>query len=344
MGGARTEVTDATTRVLIESAAFDAPSVRRAAKRTGLATDASYRFERGVDETGQLRAAARAAALLAEVAGGRLAAGVADVVSRAYTPRWTTLRVSRIARLLGTPVPEDEARRLLAAIGFETTGEGDTLTVAIPAWRPDVSREVDVVEEVARLVGLERLPAVAAVPVALAPVREDPTFGLLDRMRRRAVAYGFSDLATNSLVSAATAAAYADAAWSGHDRPTVETLNPVSQEMAVLRPSLLPGLVQAAAYNAARGADALRMVDVGHVYARALSGEATVVDGYAETPALALAMTGLAERAAWDRPARAADVYDLKGIVLDLLADAGVADVEETPNLSRRGRPTTASS
>ncbi|HEX8298528.1 MAG TPA: phenylalanine--tRNA ligase subunit beta, partial [Rubricoccaceae bacterium] len=187
MGGASTEVTASTTRVLIESAVFDAPSVRRASKRLGLSTDASYRFERGVDETAQLRAAARAAALLAEVAGGTLAPGVADVVSRPATPRTTTLRLSRVERLLGVAVAEDEARRLLAAIGFETAGNGDSLTVSIPPWRPDVAREVDVVEEVARLVGLDRLPAVASVPVALAPTPEPPLFSLLDRARRRLV-------------------------------------------------------------------------------------------------------------------------------------------------------------
>ena len=333
MGGAGSEVTDSTTRVLIESAAFDAPSVRRASKRLGLSTDASYRFERGVDETAQLRAAARAAGLLAEVAGGALAPGVADVVSRPVAPRTTTLRLSRVERLLGVAVPADEARRLLAAIGFETAGPGEpaagTLTVSIPPWRPDVAREADVVEEVARLVGLDRLPAVASVPVALAPAPEAPLAGVLDRARRRAAVLGFHDLATNSLVPAATAAAYADPAWTGHARAVVETLNPISQEMAALRPSLLPGLVQAAAYNAARGADALRLVDVGHVYARAASGEATTVEGYFEASMIALAMFGTAERQAWDRPARAADFYDLKGVVLDLLADAGVADVEE---------------
>ena len=335
MGGASTAVTEATTRILLESAGFDAPSVRRAAKALGLSTDASYRFERGVDPAGQMHAAARAAGLLAEVAGGRLG-GAADIVSRPYTPRTTTLRLSRIARLLGVAVPEDEARRLLAAIGFETTPTGtsetggDTFAVTIPSWRPDVAREVDVIEEVARLVGLDRLPAVETVPVGLAPAWDDPLAGVLDRARRRVAVLGFHDLATNSLVSAATAEAYADAAWTGHGRAVAETLNPISQEMAALRPSLLPGLVQAAAYNAARGADALRLVDVGTVYARAHVGEETVVDGYHEHAAVALAMAGLAERAAWDRPARPVDFYDLKGVVLDVLADVGVVEVEET--------------
>ena len=337
MGGAGSEVTGATTRVLIESAAFDAPSVRRASKRLGLSTDASYRFERGVDPMGQLRAAARAAALLAEVAGGTLAPGVADVISRPFEAQALEFRLSLIERLLGVAVGADEARRLLEAIGFETTEAGDTLTVVVPPWRPDVTREVDVVEEVARLVGLDRLPAVESVPVSLAPSSADRLAHLLDRARRRLAVLGFHDLATNSLVSAQTAAAYADPAWTGHGRPVVETLNPVSQEMAALRPSLLPGLVQAAAYNAARGADALRLVDVGHVYGRAAEGEQTLVASYAEASHLALALWGTAERQAWDRPARAADFYDLKGVVLDVLADAGVSDISEAAEPSPSG-------
>ena len=201
--------------------------------------------------------------------------------------------------------------------------EGDAFTLTIPPWRPDVSREVDVIEEIIRLVGLGRLPNPPAVRVPLAPVEQDRLAALLDRMRRRAAILGFHDLATNSLVSAQTAEAYADPAWTGHGRAVVETLNPVSQEMAALRPSLLPGLVQAAAYNAARGADALRLVDVGHVYGRAEVSDATLVDGYAEAPHIALAMTGLAQRQSWSHAARAVDFYDLKGVVLDLLADAG---------------------
>ena len=330
MGGQAAEVRPETTRVLIESAAFDAPSVRRASKRLGLSTDASYRFERGVDPTGQLRAAARAASLLAEVAGGRLLPGVADVVSVPFEPTTVTLRVSRIERLLGVAVPADEARRLLTAIGFTVSGDDETLAAVVPPWRPDVTREVDAIEEVARLVGLDRLPDVESVSVSLAPAPEDRLADVLDRMRRRLAVLGFHDLATNSLVSAQTAAAYADPAWTGTDRGVVETLNPVSQEMAALRPSLLPGLVQAAAYNAARGSDALRLVDVGHVYGRASAGDDTLVDGYAEASHIALALWGTAERQAWDRPARAADFYDLKGLVLDVLADAGVTGVEET--------------
>ena len=137
------------------------------------------------------------------------------------------------------------------------------------------------VEEVARLVGLDRLPAVATVPVALAPVPEDPTFGLLDRMRRRAAALGFHDLATNSLVSAATAAAYADPAWTGHARATVETLNPVSQDMAVAapEPAARPRAGRRPTTPPAEPTRSASSTSATSTPARS-RGEATVVDGY----------------------------------------------------------------
>ena len=306
MGGLGTEVTEATTRVLIESAAFDPASVRRASKRLGLSTDASYRFERGVDETAQLRGAMRGRqdfSRRSPVARSRR--GFADVISRPYAPRTTTLRMSRVARLLGiclgevedaTPeeardtlrdvhfMSETEALERLRAIGFsiepkapETYGdvEGDAFTLTIPPWRPDVSREVDVIEEVVRLIGLDRLPNVPAVRVPLAPVPQDRKAGSAGpNAAARIVVLGFHDLATNSLVS--------DGYGRGVRRPGVERPQPRGRRDA--QPDLAgdggaapepsagprPG---GTAYNAARGADALRLVDVGHVYARAEAGE-----------------------------------------------------------------------
>ena len=355
MGGADSEVSDATTSVLIESAAFDPARVRRASKALGLQTDASYRFERGVDRTRQPWAAARAAALLAELAGGEVVPGLIDEVPRPYRARTVTVRPSRVARVLGTEVPADEVVRLLTAIGFEVETDrgsaleafaeaalqgtvaaaveeaGDAgLTVTVPPFRPDVEREVDVIEEVARLWGYDRLPTPASTPVPLVPAGDTPSARLLGRARQRLAALGFREIATNSLVPTPTAHAFADAAWTGLDAPPVETLNPISQEMSALRPSLLTGLVAVASYNQARGAGALRLFEAGHVYRRSADASEPVA-GYHEHTSLVLGMSGLAERASWDAEARRGDVYDLKGVVLDLLADLGIDDVHEAP-------------
>ncbi len=358
MGGRDTEVTDATRDVLIESAWFHPSRVRRAARALGLHTDAAYRFERGVDPTGQLVAAARAAALIAELAGGTVATGAVDTVARPYEPVTVRLRPGRLARVLGAPVPDDEVERLLTAIGFgvardaahtldafaeaalrdanvaaaarEATHAGWLVTV--PPFRPDVTREIDVIEEVARLHGFGRLPVPARTALPLAPATESASARRLDETRRRLAALGVREITTNSLLPLDAARRFSDAGWTGHDRPPVETLNPISQDMAALRPSLLPGLIAVASHNAARGARALRLMEAGTVFARGAVAGAPV-DGYAEHTALALALTGPVEAPTWEQSARDADFFDLKGLVTALLDGLGLAGVDETPRM-----------
>ncbi|MEM6286021.1 MAG: phenylalanine--tRNA ligase subunit beta [Bacteroidota bacterium] len=353
MGGLDSEVTEATTRVFIEGAYWDPSTIRRTAKALGMQTDASYRFERGADPTGQPYAVARAAQLVQETGGGAVVDGLIDANPVPYAPRTVTVRPSRVARLLGAEVPTEEMVRLLTAIGFGVTEASalDTfaetalsqgaasavteaaasgLTVTIPPFRPDVEREADVIEEIARLWGYDRLPAPATTPVPLVPAADTPGARLLGDVRRRLMALGFRELYTNSLVPKATADRFADAAWTGLDAPPVETLNPISQEMAALRPSLLPGLLSVASYNQARGATALRLAEAGRVYRRATTA-ATTVEGYHEHTSLVLGMSGTAEAAGWDRDARDVDVYDLKGVVMDLLARLGIPEVDEAP-------------
>ena len=356
MGGRDSEVTERTTTVFLEGAYWNPSAIRRAAKALGLQTDASYRFERGADPTGQPAAVARAAALVAETAGGEIVGGRIDEHPAPYEPRTVTLRPSRVARVLGMSVPEDEIVRLLEAIGFGVEAPGPALdafaeaalmqgqgaasaateaaetalTVTVPPFRPDVEREVDVIEEVARLWGYDRLPTPASTPVPLVPASDTPSARLLAGVRQRLAALGFREIATNSLVSRPTAEAFADAAWTGLDGTPVDTLNPISQEMAALRPTLLPGLLGVAAYNQARGAGALRLFEAGRVYRRT-AGAGTAVEGYHEHTSLVMGMSGPAATAAWDADGRDVDVYDLKGVVLDVLAALGVADVTETP-------------
>ena len=360
MGGLESEVSDATTRVFLEGAMWDPASIRRASKALGLQTDASYRFERGADPTAQPLAVARAAALIAETSGGKVVPRAIDENPRPHQPRTVSVRPSRVARLLGVEVPRDEIVRLLTAIGFEVaqdSGSGleafaetmmsrgaeaaaagagnDALEVVVPPFRPDVAREADVIEEVARLWGYSRLPTPASTPVPLVPAGDTPSARLLDRVRRRLAALGFRELYTNSLVPRATAKTYADPAWTGLEGAPVETLNPISQEMAALRPSLLTGLVAVAAYNQARGAGALRLFEAGHVYRRSADA-ADTVEGYHEHTSLVIGMSG-AGAGGWDAASRAVDVYDLKGAVLDVLSDLGLKGVTETPRPAPEG-------
>ena len=357
MGGANSEVTETTTDVLIESAYFDPVSIRKAAKALGLQTDASYRFERGVDPTAQLQAAARAAALLAEVAGGTVEAPAVDANPVPYVPRTLTVRPGRVAHVLGAEVPEEDLRRLLTAIGFvieeaeeqemdafaEEVMRSESLAAAVaeaeeaglhvtaPPFRPDVEREVDVIEEVARLWGYDRIPEPATAAVPLAPAGDTPEAAILDRVRTRLVGLGFRELYTNSLVPKATAEAFATTELTGAAVTPVETLNPISQDMAALRPSLLPGLLAAVAYNQARGADALRFFELGHVYGRG-DDPAAPVEGYHEHTSLIVGITGPAERKGWAADGREADFFDLKGALLHVLDALALPERQEIPS------------
>ncbi len=357
MGGANSQVSATTTNILLESACFEPVSIRKASKALGMQTDASYRFERGVDPTGQVRAAIRVAELIASMAGGEIVSGIVDANPRPHVPQTVTLRPNRVSRILGAHVPMDDITRLLNAIGFEVCAdeasaldafaesamreEGAVAAakeaseagscVTIPPFRPDIEREIDVIEEVARLWGFDRIPSPTTTPVPLIPAGDTPEAKLLDNVRHRLQGLGFSEVYTNSLVPKETAERFAAASWTGSETQTVETLNPISQEMSAMRPCLLPGLLGVVAYNQARGSESLRMMEFGHVYARSASSF-ELVPGYREHTSLVLGMTGVAEKKGWNVASRATDFFDLKGVVEHVLGALGVLEINQTPS------------
>ena len=337
MGGANSEVSEATTSLLLESAYFEPVSIRKAAKALGLQTDASYRFERGVDPAGQARAAARAAQIIVEVAGGEIVPGMVDAHPVPHTPLTVNLRPERVAKVLGIDVPADDITRLLTAIGFEVEEGERGLNCTIPSFRPDIEREIDVIEEIARLWGFDRIPSPATTPVPLVPAGDTPEAKLLDDVRMRFVGLGFRELYTNSLVSKQTAEQFAAASWTGAEADIVETLNPISQDMSALRPSLLPGLLGVVAYNQARGAESLRLMEFGHVYTRSTdpsdppAGAGQAVKGYREHTSLILGLTGTVEEKGWNTDARTADFFDLKGVLEHVLGTLDLPEITETP-------------
>ncbi|NNF59491.1 MAG: phenylalanine--tRNA ligase subunit beta [Rhodothermaceae bacterium] len=356
MGGAESEVSDTTTNVFIEGAYWDPVTIRRAAKALGMQTDASYRFERGVDPTGQPYAVARAAHLVADLGGGTLVPGRIDAHPKPHEPITLTIRPSRVATILGTEVPDEDIARLLRAIGFTAErAESRTmdafaeevmraerlvpaaeeaveagLAVTVPPFRPDIEREIDVIEEIARLWGYDQIPDPATTPIPLIPAGDTPEAAVLDQLRARLVGLGFRELYTNSLVPTATAEQFTVAELTDQALQGVETLNPISQDMAAMRPSLLPGLLGAMAYNQARGAEALRVVELGHVYGRAHDPQAPV-EGYHEHTSLILGLSGPAQRQGWDTDARDADIFDLKGALMHVLDALGLPEIVEVP-------------
>ena len=326
MGGANSEVTDATTDVLLESAYFDPSTIRRTAKALGMQTDSSYRFERGVDRDGQVWAAARAAALIADLGGGSVVPGMVDAHPAPPSARTVALRPDRLRQVLGADVSAETAQEILEALGFEVDAGTDALHCIVPTWRPDVSIEEDLVEEVARLYGYDRIPEPDTVPLPNITPSRRPGEALREQASAFLQGRGLREIYTNSLLRTDAAERFRPADAPG----VVETMNPISQEMAAMRPRLLPGLLEAMQFNRNHGQDALRFFEFGHVYRRARSDDAPTVPGFHEHEALIVALSGPHVPVGWDTEPRDVDIFDLKGLVADLLADLDLADASMT--------------
>ena len=314
MGGANSEVDETTTNVLIESAWFDPSTTRRAARKLGLSTDASYRFERGVDSDGQVWAAARAARLMVDLGGGTLVSGMVDAHPNPIEMPVLELRLARMAQVLGIDVPRSEVVRILRALEFRVDeAEGDILRCRVPTHRPDVEREIDIIEEVARIYGYDAIAEPPRTPLPSFVPSERQADLLRSATNTYLVGRGYREIVTNSLLRKDEAERFIDSAL-GRTGPVVETLNAVSQSMTTLRPRLLPGMLRVIEHNQNHGQRALRFYEFGHVFQRT-NGAGTFIYGYDEGEAFIMGVTGPDAPTAWDRTSREADIFDLKGDV-----------------------------
>ena len=331
MGGANSEVSADTTDVLIESAYFDPSTIRRTAKALDVQTDSSYRFERGVDRDGQVWAAARAAELIAELGDGTIVPGMVDEHPAPPSAETVALRPDRLNQVLGMEVPTEEAQRLLDAIGFDIEEGEDALRCTVPTWRPDVSIEEDLIEEVARLRGYDQIPEPERVPVPSRTPQQPPEEILERQARGLLKGLGYREIYTNSMLRTERAERF-NVPPAGSDRaPVVETKNPISEEMAALRPRLLPGTLEVMQHNRNHGQEALRVFEFGRVFRRATEEDDPIVPGYCEHPALLIALSGPHAPTGWDTEPRTADLFDLKGTVETLLENLELKDVRMTP-------------
>ncbi len=264
-GGANTEVGDGTSNVLLESAWFQPRSVRRAARRARMASESSYRFERGIDPGMTARASARAAALILELAGGVLATGIIDSNPSLGEPREVTMRFSRCDKLLGFKVPREEVIVIFQGLGLVETGRSnDSVTVRVPSFRQDLTREIDLIEEVIRLAGYDRVPERITIPLALA--HETPETRAARAIRRVLVGLGYHECVTDAFVPAEWGAAFAP------DAPPYQVQNPINAERPVLRAALCPSLLEVRRTN--RLAQDVRLFELGRVYHKTASGPA----------------------------------------------------------------------
>ncbi|MSO82891.1 MAG: phenylalanine--tRNA ligase subunit beta [Acidobacteria bacterium] len=314
MGGAESEVTHGTRAIVFESAYFNPLSVRRTSRKLGLKTEASMRFERGADPGLPVAAMARATALLQAIGAGRMRGTVVDCYPTRLDPRVLRLRRTRIAGILGAAIPDADVRRILEGLGFALRDAVDGWEVDVPTRRVDAAREVDLIEEVARHYGFDRLP-VTFPPLAAAPRPIDPRITRTRQLRAILTAAGFSEAVTFGFIAEAAAASFAA------EGDVVPIANPLSENFAVLRPSSLPGLIDAVAYNRRRERRDVRLFEIGAHFSRAGG----------ERGALACAWTGLAAYEHWSGSGRDVDFFDMKAVVERICEVVGVA-VETTPH------------
>ncbi len=263
MGGANTEVTDRTTRILLESAWFAPASIRRTSRVLGLRTDAAYRFERGADIEMLVTASARAAALIAELAGGAIARGVVDAYPRKRKPRRVRLRMSRVKGVLGVAPPLAQARKILAGLGLPGKARGADLEVTVPSFRRDLAIEDDLVEEIIRVWGYHRIPSTLPGG-AIALVTHPATMRQSQTVRRALVGAGLAEVITHSFSDPARAALLRRSS----DPAPVELLNPLSQDASWLRSNPLEGVLGVVATNVRRQHPDVRIFELCKTYSR----------------------------------------------------------------------------
>lgn len=307
MGGGDSEVTDSTRVIVLESAYFNPLSVRRTSRRLQLKTEASMRFERGADPAMASIAMGRACELLASIGAGRTRGTILDRYPSRIDSRTVRLRRARVAGLLGLPVPDSDIRRILEALGFDLRDSDDGWDVTVPTRRVDVAREVDLIEEVARQYGFDRVP-VRFPPVISAPPQMDPRITRARQLRSVMTGAGFFEAMTFGFVSARAAHPFAAA------DDVVAIRNPLSDHFAVLRPSALPGLIDAVAHNRRREQRDVRLFELGASFTKRCG----------ERRQFACAWTGAVGGDHWSGGTRSVDFFDLRGLVERICGALGV--------------------
>ena len=325
MGGANTEVTPSTARVLLESAYFLPGSIRRTARRLGLASDAAYRFERGADIEGLVDANDRAAQLMADLAGGKVARGMIDVYPAPRPRPRVSLRMSRVRRVLGVSPTREHSAGILRRLGLEVTERGpEMLEAEVPTFRRDLTMEDDLVEEIIRVWGYDKIPSTlpgGAISLVQAPASRRQAAAA----RRALVEAGLDEVVSYSFTDTAHASA-----WVGPPplappelrRGTAAPLalaNPLSQDAALLRQHPLEGVLRAIATNLRRQGASVRVFEISRTYDR--QGATAIEPRWA-----AIALTGARTAPSWYEHPGAVDVYDAKGLAAHVLHALGIVN------------------
>ncbi|MCH5172650.1 MAG: phenylalanine--tRNA ligase subunit beta [Bacteroidales bacterium] len=318
-GGEDSGVSEDTVDVFLESACFDPASIRRTAKSQALQTDASFRYERGTDPAMPLYALKCAAMLIKECAGGRVVGGVFECCPKAPSRRQISLDYDRIRRFIGKEIGNSEIERILGALGygFESRSGSGALVLA-PTYMVDVSRECDVVEEILRVYGYNNVDIPSRMKMSVAPTPSPDPEAVRNNISNFLAANGFTEIMNNSL----TKKDYYSALQAYPASACVDIVNPLSQDLCVMRQSLLPGALESVAYNLNRQISSLKMFEYGNVYRRTEGGDSTKLEGYEEHGCFCLTLTGSQDKSWKSAPLRN-DYFRLKGYVELLLRRYG---------------------
>ena len=309
MGGENSEVTNETKNILIESAYFNPSSVRRTSKALMLSTDASYRFERGTDPSNTLYVAERAAQLIAELGDGKVVKGFIDVYPKKILPKELKLRLNKVESLLGYKIEKQKIQKILNRLGINVLKDlGESLEVTVPLYRPDIEREVDLIEEIARIFSYDKIPTVHKIGITLEQ-KEDES-GFADKVREVSVSLGLFEMINNPLQSEK---------MTKLEGKEIAISNPQSVDMGYLRTSLLAGTLQTISNNINKNQKDLALFEIGDVFQKK-DNDINSFDDFSESTNLIFAVTGSRIRREWYNKEEKYDFFYLKGLIDTLLA------------------------
>ena len=313
MGGFDTMITEKTKNILIESAWWDPVTVRRMSKRHGIHTDASHRFERGADFESTVPSTNRVAELILNSGGGTLVGDVIDVIARKMDQAPVELDLREVDRILGERLSTVEISRILSRLGFALmAGNEDRYLVHIPSWRLDIEREIDIIEEIARLHGYDKFPN--TLPAYAGEVRDLPDAHKDGRIRSTLLALGYDEAISLTFISKDDARRFSKVA-------ELDLANPLSDEASVMRTSLVPSMLNLLAYNLNRGSENVRLFEAGKAFEAA--GEKAVERKQIVFGATGIVDSGVVRGLSAGAEARPLSFFDLKGDVEDLLGQFG---------------------
>lgn len=314
LGGIESGVSDSTTSIFLESAYFDPVSVRKTSKRFGISTDASFRFERGIDPNITDYALKHAAILICEIAGGEITSDLFDAYPKKIADHSVFLNFDNVYRILGEVISDDIIKKILVSLDIKInsiTNQGLGLTV--PAYRADVSREIDVIEEILRVYGYNNIKTGSKLNATIANSKRTEDHKVQNIVANQLVSQGFYEIMSNSL----TSPEYINWLDPIHSSQKVEILNPLSSDLSVMRQSLLFGGLEAISYNINRKKTDLKFFEFGKTYAKILSG-------YEEYKHLALFVTGNYTLPNWNATAQPINFFSFKGIIEAILDRLGI--------------------